>query len=79
MVPLTRLDGSSFFLNPALIVTIEEAPDTVINLSTGTSFMVLEDAAEVVDLIVIFHRRVQVCPSLEASLKHALQADDGGE
>ncbi len=67
MIPLTRLDGTTFFLNPALMVTVEEAPDTVINLSTGTSIMVLEDAAEIVDLIIVFHRRIQLGPMLEGA------------
>ena len=58
MIPLTRLDGSAFFLNWSLVVTIEETPDTVLHLTTGTSFIVLERAREVVDLVLAFQRTV---------------------
>ena len=73
MIALTRLDGSEFFLNPSLIVTVEEAPDTVIHLNTGTSIMVLERAAEVVDRIVVFQRRVWMGPSVR------MNSLEGGE
>lgn len=62
MIPLTRLDGTTFYLNPDLMVMVEETPDTVLHLSTGTSMMVLEAAAEIVDLIVMFHRRIWLAP-----------------
>lgn len=60
MIPLTRLDGTAFFLNAALLVTIEETPDTVIHLTTGTSMIVLERAKDIVELIVLFQRRLLV-------------------
>jgi flagellar protein FlbD len=60
MIPLTRLDGTPFFLNAALLVTIEETPDTVIHLTTGTSMIVLERAKDIVELVVLFQRRLLV-------------------
>jgi flagellar protein FlbD len=68
MIALTRLDGSIFYLNPSLMITVEEAPDTVISLTTGTSVMVREGAEEIVDLIVMFHRRTWLSPSLADDL-----------
>ena len=56
MIRLTRLDGTTFFLNSAMLMTIEETPDTVIHLTTGTSMIVLERAKEIVELVVIFQR-----------------------
>lgn len=62
MIPLTRLDGGRFWLNASLIVTLEEAPDTVVVLSTGTSMMVREKAAQILDSVVKFHRCIREAP-----------------
>lgn len=51
MIRVTRLNGSSFYVNAILIETIEETPDTLITLTTGKKFMVLEKAHDVVSLI----------------------------
>lgn len=58
MISLTRLDGKTFHLNPDFIVTIEEAPDTVLHLSSGTSLMVLEKSEEIVRRIQSWHARL---------------------
>ena len=59
MIPLTRLDGSVFHVNPAFIVTIEQAADTVVHLSSGTSIMVSERAVAVVELVADWQRRIR--------------------
>ncbi|MCC7074057.1 MAG: flagellar FlbD family protein [Deltaproteobacteria bacterium] len=59
MISLTRLDGARFWLNAALIVTLEEAPDTVVVLSTGTSMMVREKAAQILDRILQHQRSIR--------------------
>ena len=51
MVQVTRLNGTSFYVNAILIETIEETPDTLITLTTGKKFMVLEKALVVVSLV----------------------------
>ena len=58
MISLSRLDGKVFHLNPDFIVTIEETPDTVLHLSTGTSLMVLEKTEEVVRRIQDWHTKL---------------------
>lgn len=52
MIRLTRLNKQMMYLNPDLIKTIEEAPDTTICLINGDTYLVLEKAAEVVGKIV---------------------------
>lgn len=59
MISLTRLDGARFWLNAALIVTLEEAPDTVVVLSTGTSMMVREKAAQILERILQYHTSIR--------------------
>jgi flagellar protein FlbD len=58
MIQLTRLDKSEIFINPDLIETIEETPDTHITLMNGNRYLVLEKAGVVVDRIVLFKSRI---------------------
>lgn len=58
MITLTRLNAIEFYLNPDHIELIEETPDTVISLSNGKKFVVLEKADEIVDKIVEHRRRI---------------------
>lgn len=51
MIRVTRLNGSSILVNAIMIETIEETPDTIITLTTGKKFMVLEKAQDVVTLV----------------------------
>ena len=58
MIRLTRLNHRPLIVNSDLIEHIEVAPDTVISLTTGQKFMVLESADEVIECIVDFRRRI---------------------
>lgn len=51
MITLHRLghNAEPFLLNPDLIVTVEATPDTVITLSTGTRFVVVESPVKVAE------------------------------
>jgi flagellar protein FlbD len=58
VIALTRLNRGPFLLNPDLIEHVEMTPDTLINLTTGHQFMVLESAEEVVRRIIEFRRNI---------------------
>jgi flagellar protein FlbD len=58
MIKLTQLDGSEIYINPDLIETIEETPDTHITLMNGDRFLVLDKARMIVDKIVVFKARI---------------------
>jgi flagellar protein FlbD len=58
MIQLTRLNHVPLVLNSDLIEHIEATPDTVIALTSGQSFMVLEPPDEVVRLIIAFRRLI---------------------
>ena len=60
MIKLTRLNGSSFYLNALLIETIESFPDTTILLTNGKRYVVKEDEQTVVELVHDFYRHVQI-------------------
>jgi flagellar protein FlbD len=58
MIQLTRLNRAVLVVNSDLIEHIEITPDTVISMTTGQKFMVLETAAEVMDKVVEFRRAI---------------------
>lgn len=62
MIEVTRLNGSIFYVNPDLIVTIEPTPDTVITLSSGEKFLVLETPDVLIDRFVALKRRMTPFP-----------------
>jgi flagellar protein FlbD len=58
MIQLTRINHSSFILNSDLIEHVQATPDTVITLTNGHNYMVLEPPGEVIDRIVSYRRRL---------------------
>jgi len=60
MVHLTRLNRTKFVLNSNLIEHIQATPDTVIVLTTGNNFRVLETPEEVIERIVAYQRRINL-------------------
>lgn len=59
MIQLTRLNRTMIYLNPDLIKTIEEAPDTTICLLNGEYYLVLEKTSEVVEKIIDYRVIIQ--------------------
>ena len=62
MIRLTRLNHAPIVLNSDLIEHIDITPDTVICMTTGQVFRVLETAEEVIARIVDFKRQVGAIP-----------------
>lgn len=58
MIHLTRLNRTPIVLNADLIEHIEITPDTVISLTNGEKIRVLENADEVVKLVVDWRRQI---------------------
>ncbi len=56
MIRLTRLNHVPLIVNADLIEHIDMTPDTVVTLTSGQKFMVLESAEEVVDKVVCFRQ-----------------------
>jgi flagellar protein FlbD len=57
MIHLTKLNHEDLIVNADLIELIETTPDTMLTLTTGKKFMVLEPADEVVERILIYRER----------------------
>ena len=58
MIQLTRINHVPLVLNADLIEHIETTPDTVISLTNGQKFVVLETTGEVVRKVIQFRRAI---------------------
>ncbi|MCX6624160.1 MAG: flagellar FlbD family protein [Acidobacteria bacterium] len=56
MIRLTRLNRMPLILNSDLIEHIEPGQDTVISLTNGQKFLVMETADEVVERVATYQR-----------------------
>jgi flagellar protein FlbD len=56
MIRVTRLNHTALILNSDLIEHIEMTPDTVITLTSGQKFMVLESPQEIVEEVIAFRK-----------------------
>lgn len=71
MIQLTRINHSMLVLNSDLIEHVEVTPDTVISMTTGQKFRVLETADEVIQKVIAFRKSIcegwMPCPALLSS------------
>jgi len=58
MIQLTRINRVPLVLNSDLIEHLESTPDTVISLTNGQKFVVLESAQEVIFKVIEFRRDI---------------------
>lgn len=56
MIPLTRIDGTTFYLNPDLIEVVEAAHDTHITLVNGHKYLCIDSPEEIGERIAEFRR-----------------------
>ena len=58
MIPVTRLDGKEFYVNPHQIEYIESNPDTTLIMLSGKRLVVREDYQSVFERIVDYRRLI---------------------
>lgn len=63
MIVLTHLDGSKIAVNPSHILTIIEAPDTVVSLTNGETILVQDALEDVIEKAVHHARRCAAAPA----------------
>jgi len=59
MIRLTRINHVPVVLNSDLIEHIETTPDTVVSLTNGQKFVVLESADEIVCKVIEYRGAIQ--------------------
>lgn len=57
MICLTRTNGTQFYINPELIQTVEETPDTIITLISNKKIIIKETPREVAELFIEYRRK----------------------
>lgn len=60
MIPLTRLNGTKYYLNADMIMSVEGTPDTVITLLNTSKFIVKDRPEEVIDRIIQYQRSIHI-------------------
>ena len=58
MIEVSRLNGERYHVNPNLIETLEETPDTVITLTNEKKLIVKEKVTEIVGKIVKYNQSI---------------------
>ncbi len=58
MIKITELKGKVKFINSELIESIEQIPDTLITLTSGTSIIVQEKPEKIIELIIAFKKEI---------------------
>jgi len=64
MIRLTRINRVPLVLNADLIEHIETTPDTVIAMTNGQKFMVMESADQVIEKVIEFRRAIARRPEV---------------
>lgn len=73
MIVVTRLNGSSFAINPDLIERIQESPDTTVLMVDGAQYIVTETMGELIELIARYRAHVV---SLAARIDESTNRDN---
>ncbi|GFZ30961.1 flagellar protein FlbD [Clostridium zeae] len=58
MINVTGMNNQEFVLNAEHIEKIEEVPETIITLTNGKKYIVLETVEEVVDKVVRYKNKI---------------------
>lgn len=58
MIKLTGMNNKEFVINAEHIEKVEEMPDTIITLTNGNKYIVLETVDEVIDLVLEYKNKI---------------------
>lgn len=58
MIEVTGLNNEGFILNADHIEKIEQVPETVITLTNGKKYLVLDSSDEVIDKVIKYKNRI---------------------
>ncbi len=73
MIYVTHFNGKRLYLNPDLIRSVEETPDTVVTLTDQTKILVRESAEVIAERFINYHRKIgmPIPPESASSAKPA--------
>ena len=58
MIEVTKLNDVKILINPLVVETVEETPDTVITVTTGRKIIVKESRQEVKNLVKSYRKDI---------------------
>ncbi|HAF26105.1 MAG TPA: flagellar protein FlbD [Lachnospiraceae bacterium] len=58
MIEVTRLNGTKVLINPDLIETVEDTPDTVVTFFTGKKIITKESRQEIKNLVKLYRKDI---------------------
>lgn len=58
MIKLTGMNNKEFVVNAEHIEKVEEMPDTIITLTNGNKYIVLQSVDEVIDLVIEYKNKI---------------------
>lgn len=58
MINVTAMNNKEFVLNADHIEKIEEVPETLITLTNGKKYIVLESVEEIVEKVIIYKNKI---------------------
>lgn len=58
MIEVTKINGVKILVNPHLLETVEETPDTVLTLTTGKKIIVKEGRQEIKNLVKLYRKEI---------------------
>ncbi|MBR4598728.1 MAG: flagellar FlbD family protein [Treponema sp.] len=60
MIPVTKLDGSTYWINPHLIESMDQNPDLTVTFLSGKKIVVRDKPQEVIDRIVSYRKQIGI-------------------
>lgn len=60
MIPVTRLDGTEYFINPHQIESIEVKPDTTLLMLSGKHIILRDKVEEVIEKIISYRKEIGI-------------------
>ena len=60
MIPVTKLDGTTYWINPHMIESMEQNPDLTVTFLSGKKIVVKDKPQELIDRIVSYRAKIGI-------------------
>lgn len=60
MIPVTRLDGSKYWINPHMIESMEKNPDLTITFFSGKKVVLKDNPDDVIKEIISYRKKIGI-------------------
>ena len=60
MIPVTKLDGSKYWINPHMIESMEQNPDLTITFLSGKKIVLKDNPDAVIQEIISYRRQIGI-------------------